>query len=388
MTSTPTIGIIGAGQLARMMIEAATPLDIPIRLLAASPEDGAAKIWPHVDLGSPKSAEDLLAFAEHCDVLTFDHELVNLEAVRQLEASGMPVYPSSNALLHAQDKLHQRRAFSAAGLPVPDFAEVASTDDIVSFADAHSWPVVAKAQRDGYDGRGVWVLADRGGAETLIADAAANSVALLVEEFVPIDRELAGLIARRPGGQFALYPMVETVQRDGICQEVVVPAPVSEQIRVRAEQLTVAVAEATGVVGNMALELFLSNGDLLVNEIATRPHNSGHFSIEACATSQFENHLRAILDWPLGPTELRAPAAVMANLLGRGDGDLEGGVPKALAAAALGIHPHLYGKTARDGRKIGHVTALGADPEETRARAVFAADTLMEATRPTGGDPA
>jgi 5-(carboxyamino)imidazole ribonucleotide synthase len=388
MTATPTVGIVGAGQLARMMIEAATPLDIPIRLLAASPEDGAAKIWPHVDFGSPKSAEDLLAFAKHCDVLTFDHELVNLEAIRQLEASGMPVYPSSNALLHAQDKLHQRRAFGAAGLPIPDFAEVVSTEDIVAFADAHSWPVVAKAQRDGYDGRGVWVLENRTEAEALIAEATENSVALLVEEFVPIERELAGLIARRPGGQFAVYPLVETVQRDGICHEVIAPAPISEAIRVRAEELTIAVAEATGVVGNMALELFLSEGELSVNEIATRPHNSGHFSIEACATSQFENHLRAILDWPLGPTELRAPAAVMANLLGRGDGDLEAGVPRSLAAPVPGVHPHLYGKTAREGRKIGHVTALGDDPEETRARAVAAADTLMEATRAAGGAPA
>ena len=385
MTATPIVGIVGAGQLARMLIEAATPLDIPIRLLAASPEDGAALIWPQVEIGSPKSAENLLTFAEQCDVLTFDHELVDLEAIRQLEAAGQIVYPSSNALLHAQDKLHQRRAFGAAGLPVPAFDDVTSLDDIVAFAGTHGWPVVAKAQRDGYDGRGVWVLHDHAEAETLVAEAEANGVALLVEQHVPIEQELAGLIARRPGGEFALYPIVETVQRDGICHEVIAPAPISDPIRARAEELTVAVAEATGVVGNMALELFVANGELSVNEIATRPHNSGHFSIEASAASQFENHLRAILDWPLGDPALRAPVAVMANLLGRGDGDLGTGVPSALMASSPGVHPHLYGKTARAGRKIGHVTALGGDPEETRARAMRAADTLMAATAPAEG---
>ena len=380
MTPTPTIGIVGAGQLARMMIEAATPLDIPIRLLAASPEDGAAKIWPHVEIGSPKSAEDLLAFAESCDIVTFDHELVNLEAIRQLEAAGKRVYPSSNALLHAQDKLHQRRAFRAAGLPVPAFEEVSDLESIAAFADTHGWPVVAKAQRDGYDGRGVWVLNDRAEAESLIADAAANGVLLLVEQFVPIERELAGLIARRPNGEHAVYPIVETVQRDGICHEVIAPAGVPEAVRARAEELTIAVAELTGVAGIMALELFLANGELSVNEIATRPHNSGHYSIEACASSQFENHLRAILDWPLGDTSLHTPYAVMANLLGRGSGDLDAGLPASLAAPGPGVHPHLYGKASRAGRKIGHVTVLGADPEETRARAVRAADTLMAAT--------
>jgi 5-(carboxyamino)imidazole ribonucleotide synthase len=380
MTPTPTIGIVGAGQLARMMIEAATPLDISIRLPAASPEDGAAKIWPHVEIGSPKSAEDLLAFAGHCDILTFDHELVNLEALRQLEAADKRVYPSSNALLHAQDKLHQRRAFSAAGLPVPDFAEVVDLAGIESFASRHGWPVVAKAQRDGYDGRGVWVLNDRAEAESLIDEATGNGVPLLVEQFVPIERELAGLIARRPSGEFAVYPIVETVQRDGICHEVIAPAGIPESVRARAEELTIAVAEAVDVTGIMALELFLANGELSVNEIATRPHNSGHFSIEACGASQFENHLRAILDWPLGDTSLRAPAAVMANLLGRGDGALEAGLPASLTAASPGVHPHLYGKASRTGRKIGHVTALGADPVETRARAVEAADRLMSAT--------
>lgn len=386
--TTPTVGIVGAGQLARMMIEAATPLDVPIRLLAASPEDGAAKIWPHVEIGSPKSADDLLAFARRCDVLTFDHELVNLDAIRELEADGKGVYPSANALLHAQDKLHQRTAFAAAGLPIPDFRAAGSVEEIVSFAETHGWPVVAKAQRDGYDGRGVWILESRAEAETVVAEAAANGVALLVESFVPIERELAGLIARRPGGEWALYPIVETVQRDGICHEVMAPAAIPHPIRARAEELTVAVAEQAGVVGTMALELFLVDGELLINEIATRPHNSGHFSIEGCAASQFENHLRAILDWPLGSTALRTPAAVMANLLGRGSEDLDAGVAAALEASAPGVHPHLYGKTARDGRKIGHVTALGEHPEETRARALNAAETLMAATARTTGAPA
>ena len=380
MTSTPTVGIVGAGQLARMMIEAATPLDIPIRLLAASPTDGAARIWPHVDIGLPKSAEDLLRFAEHCDVITFDHELVNLDAIRQLEAAGKLVYPSSNALLHAQDKLHQRTAFEALDLPVPPYREVVTTEDITAFAAENGWPVVAKAQRDGYDGRGVWILDGPDDAAQLTADATTNGVKLLVERFVPIEQELAGLIARRPGGEFVLYPVVETVQRNGICHEVLVPAPVPEPIRRRAEELTLAVAEATDVVGIMALELFLADGELLINEIATRPHNSGHFSIEAAATSQFENHLRAVIDWPLGSTRLRSPAAVMANLLGRGQIDVSPGVRSALTADDSEVHIHLYGKESRDGRKIGHVTALGDDLDETRRRTTRAAEEMMAAT--------
>ena len=380
MTATPTVGIVGAGQLARMMIEAATPLDIPIRLLAANANDGAARIWPQVDIGLPKSAEDLLRFAEHCDVITFDHELVNLDAIRTLEAAGKRVYPSANALLHAQDKLHQRTAFQALGLPVPPFREVATAEEIVAFGAEHGWPVVAKAQRDGYDGHGVWILDRPDDAAQLAADAAANGVKLLTERFVPIEQELAGLIARRPGGEFVLYPLVETVQRDGICHEVIVPAPVPQPLRERAEALTIAVAEATDVVGIMALELFLVDGELLINEIATRPHNSGHFSIEACATSQFENHLRAVIDWPLGSTSLRSPAAVMANLLGRGPNEVSPGARSALTADDPGVHIHLYGKESRTGRKIGHVTALGDDPDETRRRATRAAEELMAAT--------
>ncbi|MBT5775666.1 MAG: 5-(carboxyamino)imidazole ribonucleotide synthase [Dehalococcoidia bacterium] len=380
MTSTPTVGIVGAGQLARMMIEAATPLDIPIRLLAASPTDGAARIWPHVDIGLPKSTEDLHRFAQTCDVITFDHELVNLDAIRELEAAGKLVYPSSNSLLHAQDKLHQRTAFEALGLPIPPYRAVVTTEDITAFAADHGWPVVAKAQRDGYDGRGVWVLDGPDDAAQLTADAATNGVKLLAERFVPIQQELAGLIARRPGGEFVTYPIVETVQRNGICHEVLVPAPVSEPIRRRAEELTVAVAEATGVVGIMALELFLADGELLINEIATRPHNSGHFSIEATATSQFENHLRAVIDWPLGSTRLRSPAAVMANLLGRGQNDVSPGVRSALTADDSEVHIHLYGKESRDGRKIGHVTALGDDLDQTRRRATKAAEELMVTT--------
>ena len=380
MTSTPTVGIVGAGQLARMMIEAATPLDIPIRLLAASPNDGAARIWPHVDIGLPKSAENLLRFAEHCDVITFDHELVNLDAIRQLEAAGKLVYPSSNALLHAQNKLHQRTAFEALRLPIPAYREVVTTEDITAFAADHGWPVVTKAQRDGYDGHGVWILDGPDDAARLIADATMNGMKLLAERFVPIQQELAGLIARRPGGEFVLYPIVETVQRNGVCHEVLVPAPVPEPIRRRAEELTLAVAEATNVVGIMALELFLADGVLLINEIATRPHNSGHFSIEATATSQFENHLRAVIDWPLGSTRLRSPAAVMANLFGRGQNDVASGARNALTTDDSEVHIHLYGKESRDGRKIGHVTALGDNLDETRRRATRAADEMMAAT--------
>ncbi len=376
----PTVGIVGAGQLARMMIEAATPLDIPIVLLAADPRDGAAQIWPFVELGQPKSASDLTRFAERCDVITFDHELVDLDAIRTIEATGKRAFPSPATLLHAQDKLHQRRRFSELGLPVPRFRAVATGPEIEAFAADCGWPVVCKAQRDGYDGRGVWVVHDASQAHALVLEASDNGVALLCEEFVPIERELAGLIARRPSGEHVLYPIAETVQRDGICTEVIAPAAISPGLHEQAAHLTRTVADAIDLVGIMALELFESAGRLLVNEIATRPHNSGHFTIEACQTSQFENHLRAILDWPLGPTTLRSPVAVMANLLAEGTQMPAPGRIALPAGQLAELSIHLYGKSSRPGRKIGHVTALGREREATSQRARLAARQLMSQT--------
>lgn len=375
----PVVGIVGAGQLARMTYQAAIALGIGVRVLAERPDESAARVCPLMDIGSPDSRADLEAFAARCDVVTLDHELVNDGALAAIEAAGGVVRPGARALRFAKDKLHQRTEFAKAGLPVPAFAEVRVASDIEVFAATHGWPVVAKAQRGGYDGRGVWVLDGPSAAADLARDAQARGTALMVETFVPIERELAVLVARRPGGECVVYPVVETVQRDGICHEVIAPAAVPSEVAEAAREIGLRIAELTGVVGIFATELFLVDGVLLINEIATRPHNSGHFSMDACATSQFENHLRAVLDWPLGPTDLLAPSVVMANLLGEDHESLAPRVPLAVALPG-GVHPHLYGKEVRPGRKIGHVNAWGADAEETRARAVQAAALLTGRT--------
>ncbi len=366
----PVVGIVGAGQLARMMYQASIALGIGVRILAERSDDSAALVCPHVDIGSPDSSEDLRAFGARVDVVTLDHELVNLDGLAAIEAAGGAARPGPATLEYAKDKLYQRRGFAAAGLPVPPFAPVEDAGDIERFAADHGWPVVAKAQRGGYDGRGVWMLQDAEEARALVAEASANGAVLMVETFVPIRQELAVLVARRPSGDQVVYPVVETVQRDGICHEVLAPAPVDADVAARACEIGLAIAEHTQATGIVATELFLDEGgSLIVNEIATRPHNSGHITMNACRTSQFENHLRAVLDWPLGPVDLLAPSGVMANLLGADDQSLAPRLPGALD----GVHPHLYGKGVRPGRKIGHVNALGSDATETRARAVRAA---------------
>ena len=371
----PVVGIIGAGQLARMTYQAAIALGIGVRVLAERADESAARVCPLVDIGSPNSRADLIAFAARCDVVTLDHELVDDDALEAIEAAGGVVRPGARALRFAKDKLHQRTEFARAGLPVPPFAEVHSASDITSFAEVHGWPVVAKAQRGGYDGRGVWVLDGTASAADLVREAGERGTSLMVEAFVPIERELAVLVARRPGGECAVYPVVETVQRDGICHEVIAPASVPAAVAAEARRIGLKIAELIDVTGIFATELFLVDGALVINEVATRPHNSGHFSMDACATSQFENHLRAVLDWPLGPTDMLAPHVVMANLLGE---DFESLAPRMPSAVALpgGVHPHLYGKEVRPGRKVGHVNAWGTDAEETRARAARAAALL------------
>ncbi len=371
----PIVGIVGAGQLARMMVQASIPLGIEVRVLAEQPDDSAALVSPNVDIGMPNNARHLREFAARCDVITLDHELVFLDALAEIEAGGGVVRPGASTLRYAKDKLHQRTTFKRAGLPVPDFAEALNFPVIEEFAQRHGWPVVVKSQQGGYDGRGVWILEDADEARDFFDATAGTGVDLLLEEWVPIERELAVLVARRPGGESVTYPVVETVQRDGICHEVIAPAPVAPELADRARALGEQIAELTQVVGIIAVELFLVGDDLLINEVATRPHNSGHFSIEGCETSQFANHLRAVLDWPLGPVGLRAPVVVMANLLGA---DRESLAPRMAHALDVpgGVHPHLYGKEVRAGRKIGHVTALGDDLEETRARAAQAAAQL------------
>ncbi|MFN8557586.1 MAG: 5-(carboxyamino)imidazole ribonucleotide synthase [Dehalococcoidia bacterium] len=371
----PVVGIVGAGQLARMLIEAAIPLDVTVRLLAAAPDDGAALVSPHVLVAAPTDAAALARLAAGCDALTFDHELVDIAQLRALAEAGVVVRPSPETVATAQDKGRQRRLFRDAGLPVPPFAPAPDAAAITAFAASHGWPVVVKAERGGYDGRGVWVARDADEAAAVVHQA--GGAPLMVEHWVPIEREVAALVARRPNGEAVVYPVVETVQRDGICHELLVPAPIPPALAAEAQRLALRVAEVTEATGMLALELFVTGGRLLVNEIAARPHNSGHFTIEGCLTSQFENHLRAVLDWPLGATDLVAPAVATVNLLGGPrTGDLAAALPGALAVR--GARVHLYGKGARPGRKLGHVTALGSTIEDARARAIEAVRRLRE----------
>jgi 5-(carboxyamino)imidazole ribonucleotide synthase len=357
-----------------MTLQAAIPLDVSIRLLAASPTDGAATIWRDVLIGAPDDVAALTELAQTTSVVTFDHELVPVATLAELEVAGHAMRPSSATMALAQNKQLQRERHAALGLKVPAFEITTDPARVFSFADANGWPVVAKAAQGGYDGRGVRVLRDRTEAETFVAETGDGDTWVL-EAFVPIERELAILVARRPGGEQAIYPLVETVQVDGICHEIIAPAQVSPELAERAHEIAHVIADDAGVTGIMAIELFESGGELLVNEIATRPHNSGHYSIEGSATSQFEQHLRAILDWPLGETTLNAPYVVTVNILGPQDGS-DPVIRREAALAVPGVHLHFYGKGARPGRKLGHVTALGTDLDETRDRVWHAATTL------------
>lgn len=371
----PTVGIVGAGQLARMAQQAAIPLGIDLRVLADRPDDSAAQVIPDVVIGDYRSLEDLRRFAKGAQVITFDHELPDPAHLATLAAEGHVLRPAPSTKIFAQDKSHQRQTLAAQGFPVPPFADVATADDVERFAAETGWPVVLKAPRGGYDGRGVFVVSNA--REAVAAMELAASRVLLAEAFVPLQREVAVLVARRPSGEAVAWPLIETVQVDGILRELVVPARIPAPRAEQARALGLQIAESVSLVGVMAVELFDTGEELLINELACRPHNSGHWTIEGSATSQFANHLRAVLDWPLGDTAALAPAVVTVNVLGREDGfDPADGLAQALAVPGAGVH--LYGKQARPGRKLGHVTALGDDVHEVTARARSAAAALGE----------
>jgi phosphoribosylaminoimidazole carboxylase PurK protein len=362
----PVVGMVGGGQLARMTSQAAIPLGVRFRVLADSLTDSAAQVCAATRAGDYRSLADLRAFATGCDAVTFDHEHVPAAHLRALEQASVPLHPGPAALHYAQDKLAMRTRLTELGIGCPQFASAPGLPEILDFAERfQGWPVVLKATRGGYDGKGVWVCENAGQAGEVLA----HGIDLMVEEYVPFEAELAALAARSPFGQGATYPVVQTVQRDGVCREVLAPAPgLDAGLAREAEALALRIAGELGVTGLLAVELFLANGRLLVNELAMRPHNCGHWTIEGARTSQFEQHLRAVLDLPLGATAMAAPRAVMANVLGGSDGDMLGRLHHVLAADPA-LRVHLYGKTVRPGRKIGHVTALGTDLAELRSRA-------------------
>ena len=311
--------MVGGGQLARMTHLAAAALGIRLRILASSPGDSAVQVCPDVSVGDHTSLADLREFAASCDVLTFDHEHVPSEHVAALERAGVCVRPGAETLRHAQDKLVMRDWLAALGLPCPRYRPVGTLDEVREFAGSGAWPVVLKAVRGGYDGRGVWVCRSPGEAAGVLDGTRAHGIALIAEEHVPFRRELAALVARSPHGQGAAFPVVQTVQRDGICHEVFGPAPGLDSAgAARIQELALRIAVELGVTGLLAVELFETADGLLVNELAMRPHNSGHWTIEGARTSQFEQHLRAVLDLPLGAPRLAAPQVAMANVFGAG----------------------------------------------------------------------
>jgi 5-(carboxyamino)imidazole ribonucleotide synthase len=374
-TGLPVVGMVGGGQLARMTHQAAISLGQSLRVLSESPDDSAALVAAEVRIGSHTDLPALRDFAKGVEALTFDHEHVPTAHIEALEAEGVKVYPGSKALVFAQDKGLMREKLASLEVPVPRWRRVTTADEIVEFA-AGSWPVVAKATRGGYDGKGVWMLASPEEAEALVR----TGTPLIVEERVKLKRELAALVARSPFGQVAAYPVVETVQQDGICVEVLAPAPgLDEALAIDVQQLAIDLANTLGVVGLLAVELFETADGVVVNELAMRPHNSGHWTIEGARTSQFEQHLRAVLDYPMGSTSLTAPAVVMANVLGGEPGGISLDERlHHLFATDPGARVHLYGKQVRPGRKIGHVTVLGDDMTSVRARAARAARWLQE----------
>ena len=367
---TKTVGVIGGGQLARMMIPAAINLGLTIRVLAENEGEPAALAV--TSLGSHLDVDDVLRFAQTVDVVTFDHEHVPQSVLRELVARGVNVQPGPDALQFAQDKIAMRRRLAQLGIPVPDWAEVTSAAELAAFLADHGGEGVLKTATGGYDGKGVRVVRDVAEA----ADWLASGEPLLVEELVEFRRELAQLVARRPSGELVLWPVVESVQRDGVCAEVIAPAPRSAgKLADVAADIATNVAESLGVTGVLAVELFETTDDrLLVNELAMRPHNTGHWSIDGSTTSQFEQHLRAVLDLPLGATGCRDPWSVMVNVLG---GPATGTIADRYDAAFADqptVKFHFYDKTPRPGRKVGHVTAGGEDLDEVvyRARAASA----------------
>jgi 5-(carboxyamino)imidazole ribonucleotide synthase len=377
----PLVGVVGGGQLARMLAPPAVALGVRLRVLAEAPDAGAAQVVPDAPVGAASDLAALQSFAVGCDVVTFDHEHVPQPVLAALAASGVVLRPGPQALVFAQDKAAMRSRLSEAGVPCPPWAMVSSAQTLAAFGEQVGWPLVLKTPTGGYDGKGVLQVEDLAAAEPWLARVGAEGGALLAEARVPFVRELAVLVARSPMGQAAVWPVVETVQTDGICTEVLAPAPgLGPDLAARASATALKIAGDLDVTGVLAVEMFEvvepdGRADIMVNELAMRPHNSGHWTIDGAVTSQFEQHLRAVLDLPLGSTAPRARWSVMANVLGGSHPEL---YPAYLHVMAHDPEAkvHVYGKEVRPGRKVGHVTVSGDDLDDVRARARHAADYL------------
>ncbi|MBM9462550.1 5-(carboxyamino)imidazole ribonucleotide synthase [Aeromicrobium sp. YIM 150415] len=370
----PELAVIGGGQLARMMQQPAIALGIDIRLLAEGPDVSAAQVIVDHEVGDYTDLEALRRIAAGADAVTFDHEHVPPAHLRALQDEGVACRPGPQALIYAQDKGDMRLKLDELGVPGPRFRivepDAEAPDQLRSFGDEVGWPFIVKTTRGGYDGKGVWRVDAAHDLDEPLSAVRERGARLLAEELVPFTRELSAQIARRPSGETVAYPVVESRQSDGICVEAIAPAPgLDDELAEAASHIALTVAEGLDVVGMLAVELFeTEDGRVLVNEFAMRPHNTGHWSIDGALTSQFENHLRAVLDLPLGSPRPRQPWTVMVNVLGGSVTDL-----RAQRAIALAAEPdvkiHLYGKSVKPGRKVGHVTAVGDDLDDVLARA-------------------
>lgn len=372
-----SVGVIGGGQLARMMTPPAINLGLEIKVLAEA--SGSSASMATTQVGDYTHLDVVREFAQTVDVITFDHEHVPLPVLEALEAEGVRVNPPSKALAFAQNKLKMRKRLGDLGLPMPAWAEIQDARALQDFIDANGGVAILKTPIGGYDGKGVRVVRSADDAADWLANLDQYGGSLLAEERVDFVRELAQLSARRPSGEFKAWPLVETIQENGVCSVVLSPAPKATKATLAATaDIARKVAEGLGVTGVLAVEMFEArDGRLLINELAMRPHNSGHFSIEGSVTSQFEQHIRAVSDLPLGSTEPTAKHAVMVNLLGVDDqNDFVRVYGDALAA-----HPaakvHTYGKGPRAGRKMGHVTVVSDDFEFALAEAKGAAAVLL-----------
>ncbi len=361
------VGIVGGGQLARMMHAASIGLGVRVKLLAEGPEVSAAQVVHDVVVGDYTDPATVTEFAADVDVLTFDHEHVPTSILTDLEGRGVVVRPGPAALVHAQDKAVMRERLASHGAHVPVNEVVATPEALGAFGDRVGWPIIAKTSRGGYDGKGVWKI---NGPEhcQVPFEGLRDGIRIVAEEYVDFVRELSALVVRGATGEAVAYPVSESVQTDGICVETTTPAPgLTRDQTETCQRLALDIAAELGVVGVLAVELMEHrDGHVIVNELAMRPHNTGHWTIDGAVTSQFENHLRAVLDLPLGDPRPRARWTVMRNILGGARDDLVGGLG-GLHDPALRVQ--LYGKTVVSGRKVGHVTAYGDDLDDVRNRA-------------------
>ena len=342
----PTVGIIGAGQLARMSVAPATALGINLLLFAEDKDDSAAQIAPHV-VGDFRDLSQLLEFAKECDLVTFEHELVPLSVIKGLEAAGVKVFPTSQSFQYSQDKSAMRSKL--ASYPSPKWRVIDDANETFEF------PIIVKRISGGYDGRGVWKVENLDDLDELLTEYPQ----LLIEELIKFDSEIAVMVARSEHGQATSWAPTQTIQSDGICTLTISPAPViSSEMAENAQRLALSIADEISLIGVMAVEMFVKGDELYINELAMRPHNSGHWTIEGSRTSQFEQHLRAILDLPLGDPTMTAPYAVMGNILGGEKTDMYRPYLH-LMARNPNLKFHQYKKEVRKGRKIGHVTVIG-----------------------------